>query len=445
MLRIYRTAQDGSRLKPVKPCGADGAAETVTVRSDKTYQTHLGFGGAFTEASAICYNSLGKKKRDEVVRAYYSEDGLRYNLGRIPVHSTDFSPQPYIYTEDGDLTAESFDISCEEQKRLPFIKKCMEAAGDITFFAAPWSPPAYMKENGAMQRGGRLKEDCKRAWARYYARFLLGMRERGVKISYVGVQNEPEAVQTWESREVSAEEEALEIRDFLAPEFERCGLDVRFTLWDHNRDRAVARCVKSLSVDGVSQYVWGIAYHWYCCDKHENLSALHELFPDKHLLLTECCVELAHDSKTGKSSVSGLWEHGERYGRQIIRDFENWSEGYIDWNLMLDDKGGPTYVGNFCESPVMLDGKGGVVYNPSYYYIAHFSRFIDAGASRIFCAGGGNGLYQTAYKNPDGKIIIVIMNATASDKRVTIDADGNGFGAELCAHSIITAVYDEKI
>ncbi|MCM1290102.1 MAG: hypothetical protein NC132_05075 [Corallococcus sp.] len=440
MITIFTSACTGFMQKSKTDfCACPTDLNTVTVRTAKTYQTHMGFGGAFTEATAQNFFALDEKQQKLFVDAYFSADGLRYNLGRIPVHSCDFSPAPRTYVKEGDETLSSFDMSWEDEKRIPLIKLCQKAAENLTFFAAPWSPPAYMKTNGDICHGGKLKDEYRALWAEYYARFLEGLKQRGIDVSFASVQNEPEALQTWESRLVDATEEALDIRDYLAPAFKKHGLNVKFIIWDHNRDRMVARAVETLSVDGVADLVWGLGYHWYCCDKSENIADFKALYPDKHVLLTECCVELAHDSTTGKSSVSGLWEHGERYGKNILKDLANGSEGYIDWNMLLNAQGGPTHVGNYCESPLMSDKNNNLVYNPSYWYIGHFSRFIDAGAKRVFCSAGKTGILAVAYVNPDGRKVVVAMNVNDRDEDCCFDVDGRTFRLNLTAHSIVTA------
>lgn len=439
MAKVIKTSYSGNRLTEVEtvaPFG--GIPNDIIVRSNITYQTHLGFGGAFTDAAVDCYEACDEEKREKIVKSYFSDEGLDYNLARLTVHSSDFSAKSYIYTNGDDI--DSFDISVEDKIKVPMIKRCMKEAGNITFFAAPWSPPAFAKTNGDMCHGGTLKDDHREFWAEYYARYLEEMKKRGIDISYVSVQNEPEAIQTWESREVSAVEEATDIRDYLAPAFKRHGLDTKFYLWDHNRDRLLRRTIDSMSVVGAAEHVWGVGYHWYCCDKYENLTSLHTLYPDLHMLLTECCVELAYDSTTGESSSSGLWEHGERYARQIIGDLNNWSEGYIDWNLVLDSQGGPNHVGNYCEAPIMLSESGDLVYNPSYWYIAHFSRYIRPGAKRIFCAGGVSDVFQTAYINDDGSKVIVAMNIGDRDHETNFDIDGDSFGLSIERHSIVTVI-----
>lgn len=437
--KVIKTSYSGCRLSEtgtVAPFG--GIPNDIIVRSDIKYQTHMGFGGAFTDATVDCYAACSEEDRERIIKAYFSKDGLAYNLARLTVHSSDFSSESYTYIKGEDLG--TFDLSREDEVKLPMIKRSVEESGGLVFFAAPWSPPAFMKSNKDMCHGGLLLDEYREMWAEYYARYLEEMKKRGIEISYASVQNEPEAIQTWESREVSALEEAYDIRDHLAPAFARHGLDIKFYLWDHNRDRMVRRTIDSMSVEGVAEHVWGVGYHWYCCDRYENLSNLHTLYPELHIILSECCVELAYDSTTGESSSSGLWKHGERYATQIIGDFNNWSEGYIDWNLVLDEGGGPNHAGNFCEAPIMLDGKGGLVFNPSYWYIAHFSRYIAPGARRIFSSGGASAVHQTAYLNPDGTRVLVAMNKSDRDIDTNIDIDGEIVGLTLESHSIVTVL-----
>lgn len=438
MIKVIKTSYSGKRLSLESVENKfEGVVNDVIVKSDIKYQTHLGFGGAVTDSTVYCCKKVDKQTQDKIVKAYYSKDGLNYNLLRLTVHSSDFSPESYVYTEGDDLS--TFSLAHDDEGRIPFVKACMELNDNITFFASPWSPPAFAKSNGKMNAGGLLKDEYREFWAEYYARYLEELRKRGINVSFVNVQNEPEAIQTWESREVSAIEEGEEIRDYLVPAFRRHGLDdVKFFIWDHNRDRLVRRAIDTLSIPGVKEHVWGVGYHWYCCDKYENLTALHTLYPDLHIFLSECCVELAHDSTTGKKVEQGLWHNGQRYAEQIINDLNNYSEGYIDWNLVLDENGGPNHAGNFCEAPVMLDGKGGIEYNPSYWHIAHFSKYITPGARRVFQTGGASGVYQTAYVNPDGTKVVVVLNMRDHDVKTNFDVDGDIFGLTLEKDSIVT-------
>ena len=431
------------KIQPLRQNFGGGECN-VAVDTTQRFQRHRGFGGAFTEASWRAVSVLGEEDRQKVIRAYFSEDGLRYNLARLPMHSTDFGLQPRTYVQDGDVSLSTFDTSWDDD-RFAFYLSCRECAGDFFTMLSTWSPPAWMKSNGELQHGGKLLDEYKPAWAEYYCKFIEDMAGRGIRIDAMSVQNEPEAVQRWESCIYTAEEEGAFIRDYLHPALVAHGLeDVKIILWEHNRDGIVRRSLTSLSMEGVKDLVWGIGYHWYCCDKSENLSLVHALYPDKAMFLTECCVELAYDSTTGKSSYAGVWEHGERYAKQIINDLNNYSEGWIDWNMYLDETGGPTYVSNFCEAPIMIDKNSGQIsYMSSYYYIGHFSKFIEPGATRVYCGNDAlSNLYSPTYVNPDGKKIVVIENTASRRRTVTLTVDGCGTRFNLRPHSIITLEID---
>lgn len=138
----------------------------------------------------------------------------------------------------------------------------------------------------------------------------------------------------------------------------------------------------------------------------------------------------------------GAWKHGETYGHNMINDFNNYTEGWVDWNLILDETGGPNYAGNFCEAPIMIDTKENKVnYNISYYYIGHFSRYIKSGAKRILCLNDSDkGVYSVSYKNPDGQIIVVVQNELSKRNRLAIAVDGKGINTEVPPHSITTFI-----
>ncbi len=429
-----------SQRQPVG--GGSGKVYNVVVDSAQKFQTHMGFGGAFTEAALEAVSVLPAEKRKEVIDAYFSKDGLCYNLARLPMHSTDFSSRPKIYVEEGDKDLKTFDVSWDEA-RFNLYKECRETSGGFFTLVSTWSPPAFMKSNNRLQHGGKLLDEYKQPWAQYYCKFLEALKERDIYVDALTVQNEPEAVQRWESCEYTAEDEGLFIRDYLHPALVRSGFEnTKIVLWDHNRGPIVRRVLSSFALKGVRDLVWGIGYHWYCSEKSDNLSAVHAICPDKAVFLTECCVELAYDSTTGKASYAGVWEHGERYARHIINDFNNYSQGWIDWNLYLDEQGGPNYVKNFCEAPIMIDkNTGEIAYMSSYYYIGHFSKFIKPKAVRVYCGNDcEKQLYTVAYINPDGEKIIVIENTSSRRRELNLSADGEYAKFVIRPHAIMTLV-----
>ncbi len=407
-MEIYTSKFGGRYLKRSKMMGGCAKdAPTVYVDWTKKYQTHMGFGASFTEASALVLKEAGENVTNEAVRALFSKEGNAYNLGRAHINSCDFATPRRTYIRENDLSLSSFDLSYDRDLIVPLIKACERESGGLFLMCSPWSPPAFMKDNGDMLRGGKLLKKFYPLWADYLVTYLEEMEKCGVHFNAVNVQNEPEALQPWESCLYTAKEEGKMIKA-LARVLRERKLDAKIVAVDHNRDILVSRAVEMFTDEEVRSAVWGLAYHWYCSARHENLSLVHEMFPEKRLYLSESCVEYALKEAEGDPAEL-LWRHGERYGREIINDFNNYSEGWIDFNMVLNAEGGPNHVKNYCEAPLMFDGKT-LNYMPSYYFIGHFSRFIRPGARRLFTACGEEKLYAVAYENPDGGVAVVMQN-----------------------------------
>ena len=415
---------------------ATGEVADVELDPSVTYQSIVGFGGAFTESAAYTLSRVSKEKRAEVIRSYFDPiEGLGYSIGRVHIHSCDFALGNYTYVEDNDTELATFDISHDHQWVLPLIKDAMKVKGGaFTMLASPWSPPAWMKTNGEMNNGGQLKPEYAAVWARYYTKFIEAYGKEGVPIWGITVQNEPAAVQVWDSCIYSAEEERDFIKEHLGPIMHAEGHeDVKILIWDHNRDIIVERASVVLSDPEAAKYVWGTGVHWYVSEEFEKVGQVHDLFPDKHLLFTEGCQE-------GGVKL-GEWFTGERYGRNIIGDLNNWIEGYLDWNIVLDETGGPNHVGNLCDAPIIADTLTDTIhYNSSYYYIGHFSKYIAPGAVRIGQVSNVDSLQSTAFLNPDGSIAVVVMNETEVLHKATIGLGDHMLEAELQPHSIVTYI-----
>lgn len=375
------------------------------------FQEFLGFGGAFTEAASTTLDKMPADKRQDILQAYFSPDpkqGHGYTLCRTHINSCDFSLGNYAYAEvDGDVGLEHFSIARDRQSLIPMIREAMNlTGGKLRLFASPWSPPAWMKTTGKMNYGGKLRPECREAWANYYVRYIQEYAKEGIPIWGLTVQNEPEASQTWDSCLYTAEEERDFVRDHLGPTLENAGLgDVKIIIWDHNRDRMFERAKIVLDDPQASRYVWGVGFHWYCGDYFDNVQATHDAYPDKHLIFTEGCQE-------GGPHLNS-WVMGERYARSIINDLNRWTVAWVDWNMVLDETGGPNHVGNLCSAPILADTQARD-FKPqsSYYYIGHFSRFIRPGARRVACAKTLDDLEATAFLNTDGTVAVVVMNRT---------------------------------
>ena len=352
---------------------------TVKINKSAERQTLLGFGGSFTEASSSIYSGLDLDKKEEIIEAYFGDSGNRYSMARTHINSCDFSLENYAHVETtGDTELKTFSISRNKKTLIPFIKDALKKTKNkIRIMASPWSPPAWMKTNDQMNFGGKIKDEHKKSWANYYCKFIEHYQAEKIPIWGISVQNEPEAKQTWDSCVYTAEEERDFIKYYLGPALKNYNLlDKKLIIWDHNRDNMVERARTVLSDPGAAKYVWGTGFHWYCGDHFDNVQKVHDEFPDKELIFTEGCQE-------GGPHI-GSWDLGERYATSIINDLNRWTVGWIDWNLILDELGGPNHVKNYCSAPIIVDtGSQEILYQSSYYYMGHFSRFIKPGDTVI--------------------------------------------------------------
>ncbi|MFA5235775.1 MAG: glycoside hydrolase family 30 protein [Bacilli bacterium] len=446
MIRIKQTVFAGKPWKNVRPLRmADEQAVSLRIDPDRRHQTMLGFGAAFTEAACYTFYQAPPLIRHRIMRMYFSSHGLRYRLGRLAINSCDFSLDSYTYVQEGDPDLRTFSLDREEQYVIPTIKWALRESEGLSFLASPWSPPAYMKSNHNMKMGGKLLPRYQGLWADYIAKYLHEMRSRDIPIEYLTVQNEPEAIQTWESCGYTGEEEGRFIGEHLIPSLKKAGLDqTKILIWDHNRDQIVTRALATFGLEDAKNASWGLAYHWYVSDEHENLTKVHELYPDKHLLFTEGCVEY-RGADVSKADKNELWSHGEMYGRHMINDFNNFTEGWIDWNFLLNEMGGPNHARNYCEAPLMYDRKKKrLIVNPSYYYIGHFSRFVDVGARRLERElSDHEKLYAASFMNPNGTIVTVIQNEGIA-RTLAYDCAGRRVPIKIPSHSITTLIDTNK-
>ena len=443
---IYVTAKDTSDRLAKKPSVSlaplpqpDEATPTILVDTSKAFQTFEGIGGALTDAAAETFAKLPPERQKEVLTAYYDPaKGIGYSLGRTHIHSCDFSSESYAYTETaGDVDLQHFTIEHDRKYKIPFIKAALATAGGmVKLFASPWSPPAWMKTNGDMLHGGSLKPEYRSAWARYFVRFVQEYEKEGIPIWGLTVQNEPMAVQTWESCIYTAQEERDFVKNFLGPALARNGLaDKKLIIWDHNRSLMYQRAKVVLDDPEAARYVWGVGFHWYVGDHFDNVERVHESFPNIGLLFTEGC-HSPYDTKTIQD-----WQWGELYGQSMINDFNNGSVGWTDWNVLLDERGGPNHVGNYCFAPVHGDTKTGkLTYMNSYYYIGHFSKFVRPSAKRIISSSTLDQLLTTAFRNADGSLAVVVMNRSDTAQPFSLWLQGKAARTTSPPHSIVTLV-----
>lgn len=406
----------------------------ISIYPHDRYQRFEGFGGAFTEAAAHSWQQLPEERRQSFLDAYFGSEGLRYTQGRAHIGSCDFSLGNYACKDSPEDF--SFRTERDDQNLIPMILAAQKTAGrPIALLLSPWSPPGFMKTNGEMNHGGKLKPEYRALWAACMARYAAHYRAAGCDVQRISVQNEPAAVQTWDSCIYSGAEEGEFAAQFLAPALEQAGCgDVKILAWDHNKDILVYRALDTMAVPGAAESVAGFALHWYTGDHFDALRTVRKLWPEKELWFTEGCVEY--------SRFDGMTplQKAEMYAHDILGNLNGGISGSIDWNLLLDATGGPNHVGNFCEAPIMLTENGqDFTIMSEYYYIGQFSRFIQTGAVRLGASSWCGEVEVSAFENPDGRLAIVLLNRTEQDLPISLTQDGQkGYDFTLTAHSICT-------
>ena len=298
-----------------------------------------------------------------------------------------------------------------------------------------------MKDNNNILNGGKLLPEYYQPWANYYVKFINAYAKEGIPLFGLSIQNEPMATQKWESCIYTAEDERDFLKNFLGPTLQKNGLgDKKIIVWDHNRDLMYQRASTLLDDPQAAKYAWGVGFHWYetwtgGTPMFDNVRRVKEAYPDKNVLFTEGCVE--------KFSMENIhdWKLGEKYGKSMINDFNNGSIAWTDWNILLDETGGPNHVGNFCFAPIHANTKTGeLIYTSEFYYIGHFSKFIRPGAKRVMSSPSRSALISTSYLNQNGQLVTVVMNETDIPVSYFLWINNQAAEVKSPAHSIATLV-----
>lgn len=445
----YRWSQTLYREKKITMTEGEGTSspdegqenQAVNLYPDFRYQTFEGFGGSMTEAAAYTWHTMSEKCKKELLDAYFGEEGLGYTQARMSLDSCDAGLGNYSAMEDAqDKEMKSFSLRRDEKYILPFYEAAQKVSGrPIEAMLSPWSPPAFLKTNGEKNHGGKLKAEYRDMWAEYICRYLEAYREKGVALKRISIQNEPAAVQIWDSCVYTASEEKAFLRDHLYPALERHGLtDLEIYIWDHNKERLLERALQTIDKDTDSM-ITGMAFHWYSGDHFEALQMAHEKYPGKKLLFSEGCVEYS------KFADKDQLADARMYGHDIAGDLNNGACAFISWCLLLDEKGGPNHVDNFVDAPVMYDKNTDTMEKKlSFYYIGHFSRSILPGSVRIGCSKYTDKLDVTAFLRPDGKIAVVLMNRTDEKMPVFLRLKGEILPVAVEGNAIMTVMIDHS-
>lgn len=449
-VQVFQTSAAGDKLTEVVPSG-DGSSTVIEILPSEKYQQITGIGGAFTESSAYLLNQLSPENRKKVLESYFGEDGARYSLTRTHMNSCDFSLDHYSYAAvPGDTGLTQFSIEPDRDDLIPMILDAQKISQDgFKIIASPWTAPPWMKTNNAW-RSGSLDSNYYETWAQFFVKYLEAYRDAGIDIWGFTVENEPLGNDSsWESMHYTPTQMANFVKNHLGPALREENEDVKILVYDQNRGEELEQYVVELLTDSaLLPYIYGTAVHWYTSTVDwfpESLNSTHDLAPDLAIIHTEGCIdnEVPHwqddDWYWRKEATDwGIeWAADEdkhlhpiyvptyRYARDIIGCLNNWVEGWVDWNMVLDRQGGPNLAENWCVAPVIVDpDKDSVYFTPLYYVISQFSRFIRPEANRIGFKHNNPELMVTAVENKDGSLVVVVLNQSEESVSFQILCEG---------------------
>lgn len=412
-IQLQTTVYQGGTRQTTRqtiPLAADEGRENelINLYPDVTYQKFRGFGGAITDSAAYMYAQLNAEQKAHLLDTYFNKDQMGYRYVRISIDSCDFSLAHYEADgEEADTELKDFSFDRVEQYILPMLRDAEKAyGGKLRIMLAPWSPPAYMKTTGERNQGGKLKPACYARWAEYICRYIQEYKDRGFHVTMLTLQNEPKAVQTWDSCVYTAAEERDYLRDYLYPALQRHGLDeVKLYIWDHNKERAY-EWAKTILDARTRPLIDGVALHWYSGDHFEALRMIREQFPEQHLITSEACIEFRVYG-TGTTLFNA-----QKYAHDIIGNCNEGLDLFFDWNLLLNEEGGPNHVGNFCDAPFLYHrDTHELTESPILAYLQHFTAAIRPGAVRIGFSRYTDKLEVTAFRQGDA-VRCVVLNRT---------------------------------
>lgn len=466
-VEVYETSARGNQLKKITEFQSSDVKAEIRILPEEKFQTITGFGGSFTESSAYLLNQLSKENRDKVIQAYFGEDGAKYSLTRTHINSCDFSLSNYSYApiaDDKELN--HFSIDEDKDDIIPFIKDAMAVSKEgFKIVSSPWTSPPWMKDNKSYV-GGKLLPEYYDTWALFFSKYIDAYKAEGIDIWGVTVENEPLGNgNNWESIHFTAEEMNTFVAEHLGPQLESDGKEnVKILGYDQNRDHLKHWVDVMYDDDLASKYFDGTAVHWYASTYEvfpDILQYAHNKSPEKYLIQTEACIDAEvpkwKEDKWywSKEATDWGWDWAPedekylhpkyvpvyRYARDIIGCLNNWVDGWIDWNMVLDKQGGPNWFKNWCLAPVIVDPENDEVYfTPMYYTLSHFSRYIRPEAKRIGFENSDEALLVTAAENLDGTISVIIFNETETAKSIDLVLNEKSVNFSIDAKAIQTVV-----
>ena len=408
---------------------------------NETSEEIIGFGGAFTDAATINIKSLSKGAQQNLVKSYFSDNGIGYTIGRIPMASCDFSESVYSYDDvDDDLDLNNFNLTdMDLDYKIPVIKAAISASKKtVKLFGSPWSSPPWMKTNNNMTGKGTIKGkpggEYYKSWAKYFVKFLEEYKKEGLDIWGLTAQNEPSdgMIDDFPFQCLGWTPELQ--RDFIAkdlgPALHDAGFgNVKLMILDDQRIFLPLWTVTILRDSPAAKYIAGIALHWYedLLVPTSTLDKAYQQFgQDFFMLNTEACLQDLINKN--RSVLLGSWYRAERYFRDIMQDLKHHVSGWVDWNLALDMSGGPNWQDNFADSPIIVNADKDEFYKqPMFYAMGHFSKFVVPGSRMFEIYNQTEGIDMIAFERPDNSVVAVFGNYGDTEKLFTLHDPQAGY------------------
>jgi glucosylceramidase len=409
------------------PIGNAGAVEIDPARS---FQSILGFGGAFTDASCYLLSRMEDAARARLLNEFFASEGLALSVGRTCIGSSDYSCSAYSFDDSRSPDPELKEFSIEHDRAyiLPVLREALSVNPDLFLFSTPWSPPEWMKTGDSLL-GGSMRKNYFQSYAQYFVKFLEAYGGEGVRVGAVTCQNE---VDTDQDGRMPAclwgqEYEIAFIKEFLGPALRNASLDTKIWLLDHNYD-LWGRAMDELSDPGVFQFADGVAWHGYDGEP-DAMTRVHDAFPTKSAYWTE-----GGPSLTDPDYESGWATWSKNYATIL----KNWARCIVAWNLVLDENGAPNIGPFHCGGVVTLNSKTQeLTRSGQYWAFAHYAKVVRRGARVIATQAPQTGAEHVAFANPDGSYVLVLSNP-GDEQTVKCAFQGRSLALNLPQNSVVT-------
>ena len=440
---LWLTTPDGSSLfapqkENLRFTSAPASPSVIEVDDTQRFQTIDGFGYALTGGSAQLLMRMTPAKRAALLREIFTTkaSGIGVSYLRVSIGSSDLNDHVFTYDDmppgQTDPALAKFSLDPDRADLIPILKQILAIDPKIKILASPWSAPSWMKTNDN-PKAGKLQPQFYPTYAAYFVKYLSGMKQAGINIDAITIQNEPLNDKNTPSMLMLPDEEAAFIRDHLGPALQSAALPAKIVLYDHNCDRPDYP-LTILQDPGANKYVDGSGFHLYG-GTIDALTKVHDAFPTKNLYFTE---QMVIDAKGGTATTA----IADPVQKIIIGATRNWSRNVLLWNLAADPKNQPhTSNGGcpICQGAITIDGDT-VGKNRAWYTLASASKFVRPGSVRI-ASNEPDRLPNVAFKTPKGRSVLILVNTDTSAKTFSVRFHKRIFTTSLPAGAVATCIW----